>query len=99
MSGSRGWALVRREEARPLAWEPVGARTREEKIRDHLFWSLQRVKVTNCELKRFGEANDGGYSSAAISSGRSKAGYWYGISGYDGWGCDVSKQLGVPVHR
>ena len=56
-----GWALVRREEARPLAWEPVGARTREEKIRDHLFWSLQPVKVTNCELKRFGEANDGGY--------------------------------------
>ena len=94
-----GWAVVRREEARPPAWKPVGVRTRDEKIRDHLFWSLQPVKVTNCELKRFGEPNDGGYILCGNLLGAVQAGYSYGISGYDGWGCDVSKQLGVPVHQ
>ena len=27
------------------------------------------------------------------------AGYSYGISGYDGWGCDLSRRLTVPVHQ
>jgi hypothetical protein len=27
------------------------------------------------------------------------AGYSYGISGYDGWGCQVSSRLDVPVHQ
>jgi hypothetical protein len=25
--------------------------------------------------------------------------YSYGVSGYDQWGCDVSRRLGVPVHE
>ena len=31
--------------------------------------------------------------------GAVKAGYSYGISGYDGWGCDVSRRLHVPIHQ
>jgi hypothetical protein len=94
-----GWAVARREEARSADRKPLKLRTREEQIRDHLFWSLQPVKVTNCELKRFGEANDGGYILCGNLLGAVQAGYSYGISGYDGWGCDISKQLGVPVHQ
>jgi hypothetical protein len=28
-----------------------------------------------------------------------RAGYSYGIAGYDKWGCDISKKLGVTVHQ
>jgi hypothetical protein len=28
-----------------------------------------------------------------------RAGYSYGISNYDQWGCDISTRLGVPVHQ
>jgi hypothetical protein len=93
-----GWVVARRHEARP-AWKPVGTRTADQKLRDHLFWSLQPVTVTNCELQRFGEANDGGYILCANLLGAVQAGYSYGISGYDGWGCDISRDLGIPVHQ
>jgi hypothetical protein len=70
-----------------------------EETRRSLFAEIQPVKVSNCELKRFGEAHDGGYLLCANLLGNVQAAYSYGISGYDGWGCDVSKTLHVAVHE
>jgi hypothetical protein len=64
-----------------------------------LFAEVQPVHIANCELKRFGEPHDGGYPLCANLLDAVKAGYSYGISGYDGWGCDVSRRLHVTVHQ
>jgi len=63
------------------------------------FELLQPVALTNCELERFGEPNDGGYLMCGNLLGGVQAGYSYGISGYDGWGCDVSTRAKVTVHE
>lgn len=68
-------------------------------IRSALFAELQPVPLSNCELRRFGEPNDGGYLMCANLLGSVRAGYSYGINGYDQWGCDVSRALRVPVHQ
>jgi hypothetical protein len=73
--------------------------SREAEIRQALFTEIQPMKVTNCELQRFGEEHDGGYLLCVNLLGAVKAAYSYGISGYDGWGCDVSRRLHVPVHQ
>jgi hypothetical protein len=70
-----------------------------EDIRRALFDLLQPVALANCDLQRFGEANDGGYLMCGNLLGDVQAGYSYGISGYDQWGCDVSTKLGVRVHQ
>jgi hypothetical protein len=61
--------------------------------------AVQPVNVTNCTLARFGEANDGGYVICGNLLGGVTTGYSYGIAGTDGWGCDVSRKLGVRVHE
>jgi len=99
LAGAAGWMLLRRDPPQRADRASRKIRTHEQQIRDHLFWSLQPVKVTNCELKRFGEPNDGGYLLCGNLLTSVEAGYSYGISGYDGWGCDVSKQLGIPLHQ
>ncbi len=68
-------------------------------IRRALFAELQPVALANCELRRFGEPNDGGYLMCANLLGSVRAGYSYGINGYDQWGCDVSRTLRIPVHQ
>jgi len=68
-------------------------------IRQELFAEVQPVNVTNCELLRFGEAHDGGYLLCGNLLASVTAGYSYGISGYDGWGCEVSRRLHVTVHQ
>jgi hypothetical protein len=73
--------------------------SRKVQARTELFAEIQPVTVTNCELKRFGEPHDGGYPLCVNLLGAVKAGYSYGISGYDGWGCDVSRQLHIAVHQ
>jgi len=78
---------------------PSGSRSRDETIRSELFAEIQPVRITNCELQRFGEPHDGGYPLCANLLGGVKAGYSYGISGYDKWGCDVSGRLRIPVHQ
>ena len=78
---------------------PPARPSREAAIRQMLFTEIQPVKVANCELQRFGEVNDGGYLLCANLLGAVKAGYSYGISGYDGWGCDVSRRLHVTMHQ
>jgi hypothetical protein len=63
------------------------------------FETLQPVALNNCELERFGEANDGGYLMCGNLLDAVQSGYSYGISGYDGWGCDVSTKARVVVHQ
>jgi len=63
------------------------------------FQMLRPVALSNCELDRFGEPNDGGYLMCGNLLGGVQSGYSYGISGYDGWGCDISTKLSVPVHQ
>ena len=60
---------------------------------------VRRVQAERNAVKRFGEAHDGGYPLCANLLAAVQAGYSYGISGYDGWGCDVSRQLHVPLHQ
>jgi hypothetical protein len=78
---------------------PSARRSRAEMIRSELFAEVQPVRITNCELQRFGEPHDGGYPLCANLLGGVKAGYSYGISGYDGWGCEVSRRLRIRVHQ
>jgi hypothetical protein len=67
--------------------------------RHALFEMLQPVGISNCQLERFGESNDGGYLMCNNLLGAVQSGYSYGISGYDKWGCDISARFNVPVHQ
>jgi hypothetical protein len=71
----------------------------EQEQRRTLFEMLQPAALANCQLTRFGEANDGGYLMCGNLLRGVASGYSYGISGYDKWGCDISGTLGVPVHQ
>jgi hypothetical protein len=64
-----------------------------------LFEMLRPVALSNCQLERFGESNDGGYLMCGNLLGAVQSGYSYGIAGYDKWGCDISTKLKVPVHQ
>jgi hypothetical protein len=92
-----GATFLRREP--PAEADHRAPMSREEQIRHRLFAELQPVKLANCELERFGEPNDGGYLLCGNLLGAVGAGYSYGISGYDGWGCDISRRLDVTVHQ
>jgi hypothetical protein len=76
------------------ATEAVAVRTRRI-----LFDALKPVRLKNCELKRFGEPHDGGYLMCANLLDQVEAGYSYGVDGYDQWGCDLSRSLGVAMHE
>jgi hypothetical protein len=67
-------------------------------IRERIYAELQPVRLTGCTLRRIGEAHDGGYLMCANLL-EAESGYSYGISNYDGWGCRVATDLGVPVHQ
>jgi len=73
--------------------------SREARIKEALFAELTPVSLSNCQLERFGEPHDGGYLMCANLLSSVRAAYSFGISGYDGWGCDVSRKLGVRVHQ
>lgn len=107
-SGIGAWVTLRAraEEAakanRPSIGRKAVPRAQQLRIRQGrqvLFDELQPVKLTNCELARYGEENDGGYLACRNLLSNVKAGYSYGISGYDGWGCELSTELEVPVHQ
>ena len=68
-------------------------------MRQRLLEELQPVALANCQLERFGERNDGGYLMCANLLDGVQAAYSYGISGYDGWGCDISRRTRVRVHQ
>jgi hypothetical protein len=99
VAGGVGWRLLRpRTSEQPIIVHAKGP-SPNDRLRQSLFAQLQPVALTNCELKRFGEANDGGYALCANLLGSVQAGYSYGISGYDGWGCQVSRELKIRVHQ
>jgi len=96
-SGAAVWGLFLKS-----PWEQfqqLQARWRAERARVRLFAELQPVRLGNCEFQRFGEPNDGGYLLCANLLGSVRSAYSYGISGYDEWGCDVTRRLSVPVHQ
>lgn len=64
-----------------------------------MFAAVQPVKLANCQLQRFGEAGDGGYLLCANLLGAVQVAYSYGINGFDGWGCEISRRLQVKVHQ
>jgi hypothetical protein len=68
-------------------------------VRKMLWFELQPVTLPGCTLERFGEAGDGGYLLCSNLLDAVAAGYSYGISGYDGWGCDLATRRQVPVHQ
>jgi hypothetical protein len=93
------WWLVGgadRDAGRAERFRPL---TRSQQERQYLFEHLQPVKLANCELERFGEPHDGGYLLCGNLLDAVASAYSYGISGYDQWGCDVSKKAGVRVHQ
>src|SRR4051812_16240129 len=73
-------------------WRGRRSRAAENAKRDpsrqRVFNLLRPVALSNCRLERFGEAHDGGYLMCANLLDKVEAGYSYGISGYDKWGCD-----------
>jgi hypothetical protein len=71
----------------------------DPEVRRALFQLIEPVGLANCDLRRFGEAHDGGYALCANLLEGAQVAYSYGISGYDGWGCDVSKLLNIKVHQ
>src|SRR6267142_1029187 len=77
--GANQWRVASRRQVRRAE------ASNKADVRRQLFTEIQPVHVTNCELKRFGEPHDGGYPLCANLLGAVKAGYSYGISGYDGW--------------
>jgi hypothetical protein len=74
-------------------------RATDPQHRETLFELLQPVVLSNCELQRFGEPNDGGYLMCGNLLGHVEAGYSYGIANYDQWGCDIATRLRVPLHQ
>jgi len=96
-------ACGRRDEApERLSQEEMHASrvaSREAVIRYMLYEALKPVTLANCELERFGEAHDGGYVMCGNLLESVGAGYSYGISNYDKWGCDIATRLDVLVHQ
>lgn len=93
VAATAGWWVLRdRRAPRPRPDAATFAR-------QQLWTALQPVTLANCDLRRFGEPEDGGYLVCANLLGGVQAGYSYGISGYDGWGCEVASTLRVPVHQ
>jgi len=73
------------------------AATRQQ--RQALFDMLRPVALSNCQLERFGEKNDGGYLMCGNLLDQVQSAYSYGISGYDQWGCDISTRFKLTVHQ
>jgi hypothetical protein len=68
-------------------------------LRHAIVAELQPVTLQNCTLQRVGSANDGGYLMCAELPLKIEAGYSYGVGRNDDWGCQISRQYGVPVHQ
>lgn len=73
--------------------------TQTKQIRQALYDAFEPVTVTNCELKRFGDAHDGGYLLCGNLLTEAQVAYSYGINGTDNWGCQISEILKVAVHQ
>jgi hypothetical protein len=79
----------------PTAWPPADAAG----VRSQLLKELRTVTLKNCTLKRYGGPNDGGYLMCQNLASGVQSAYSYGIDTEDVWGCDVSRELKVPIHQ
>jgi hypothetical protein len=84
---------------RPRTGPQPPERDTQAMMRRMLWFELQPVTLPGCTLERFGEPGDGGYLLCGNLLDGVSAGYSYGISGYDGWGCEVATRRRVPVHQ
>jgi hypothetical protein len=64
-----------------------------------LLADLQPVALSNCTLKRYGSAHDGGYLLCENLIAGLATAYSYGVGPNDDWGCEISRRYGVPVHQ
>lgn len=85
--------------SRPSASDTRESIPPERQVRSQLFDELRPVALANCTLERFGEPFDGGYLMCGNLLEGAGAAYSYGISGYDGWGCDVAARLSATTHQ
>ena len=58
-----------------------------------------RCAFANCTFERFGEDDDGGYLMCGNLLRYTQVAYSYGISGYDGWGCEMAARLASTTHQ
>jgi hypothetical protein len=80
-------------------WQNSTQARRQRAIREALLKEIQPVALKNCTLKRYGSTNDGGYLMCANLTRDVQSAYSYGIDREDNWGCEVSRELAVPVHQ
>ena len=90
-----GVALFAAAACRP----PEGTAAPASDIRAALLEELKPVTLKNCDLKRYGGPNDGGYLMCGNLVQGIQTLYSYGIDTEDNWGCQLSRQLNVPVHQ
>jgi hypothetical protein len=82
------------------AWfSPSWKAARARAVRIALYEELKPVTLKNCNLRRYGSANDGGYLMCENLVQGIQALYSYGIDTEDNWGCELSSQLKAPVHQ
>jgi len=68
-------------------------------VRTPLLAAIRPVRLSNCTMKRYGDAHDGGYLLCENLAGDARSAYSYGIEGRDQWGCDISRAHHLPVHE
>lgn len=62
-------------------------------------WKAYRPCGSCKQYVRVGEEHDGGYVMCSELLAGTGAAYSYGINGYDGWGSQLSRQLGIRVEQ
>src|SRR5687768_10848849 len=67
--------------------------------RDALHKELEPVALSNCTIKRYGSANDGGYLMCENLIAGVESAYSYGIEHEDNWGCQLSREYKVAIHQ
>lgn len=72
---------------------------RTRQVREALYGALAPIEIANCQLRRFGNSNDGGYLFCGNLLDAAQSAYSYGINGEDAWGCDVAAPRNIPLHQ
>jgi hypothetical protein len=68
-------------------------------LRTTLLAAIRPVRLSNCEMKRLGAPDDGGYVLCENLASQAQSAYSYGIDGRDEWGCDISRAYHLPMHE
>ena len=85
----------------PQPMRPLAQRATDEgrPIRQAILDELEPVALSNCTLTRYGSANDGGYLLCANLIAGLEGLYSYGIDQEDNFGCQISREFGLPAHQ